>query len=80
MTKCKSKEEALKVLAWEMANNKETNPEGLPKEIFMDKLRHQQFTNELKYQYTADKIEFPKYGVKNHYDKKGYETLNAKFN
>lgn len=80
MTKCKAKEEALNVLAWEMANNKATNPEGLPKEVFMDKLRKEAFTEELKSQYTADKIEFPKYWVKNHYAKVGYESLKAEFN
>lgn len=80
MVACKKKQDALNVLAWEMANNPETNPEGLPKEVFMGKLKRQRFTPDLKAEYTKDKITMPKYGTPNSYSKPGYETLKAEYN
>lgn len=74
---CKE-EEIRKLIAYEMQLNPETNPEGLPIEVFIDRLKKEPLTPELINQYLKDKVELPKYGTKNHYQSKAYDTLDAR--
>lgn len=74
---CKE-QEIRKLIAYEMQLNPETNPEGLPVEVFLNKLKTQRLTPELIAQYTKDKVTIPTYGTKNHYQSKAYDTLDAR--
>lgn len=80
MVTCKKDKNVRDVMAWEMSVNPQTNPEGLPKEVFAEQIRRQRMTDTLKSEYIKEKITLPKYGTKNDYTKPGYETLRANFN
>lgn len=61
MKYCRDDAEIKKLIAYAMATNSETNPEGLPVEVFEEKLSQVPVTNELIAQWLKDKVEIPEY-------------------
>lgn len=60
-------QEIKKLIAYAMANNEENNPEGLPMEVFLERLSTVPITNELMAQWLKESVEIPEYWVKNSY-------------
>lgn len=67
MEYCRDDEKIKDLIAYAMATNSENNPEGLPVEVFREKLSQVPVTKELMAQWLEESVEIPEYWVKNSY-------------
>jgi len=67
MQYCRDDQEIKKLIAYAMAENPETNPEGLPVDVFLEKLSTVPVTKELMAQWLKEEVEIPEYWVHNSY-------------
>jgi len=67
MQYCRDDDQIKDLIAYAMANNSNTNPEGLPVEVFKEKLSTVPVTNELMAQWLNEDVVIPEYWVDNSY-------------
>lgn len=67
MQYCRDDEQIKDLIAYAMATNKKNNPEGLPVEIFREKLSQIPVTKELMAQWLNELVGIPEYWVENSY-------------
>ena len=67
MQYCRDDDQIKDLIAYAMANNSNTNPEGLPVEVFKEKLSTVPVTNELIAQWLNEDVVIPEYWVDNSY-------------
>lgn len=67
MQYCRDDQEIKNLIAYAMATNSETNPEGLPVDVFIEKLSTVPVTKELMAQWLNEEVVIPEYWVKNDY-------------
>lgn len=67
MQYCRDDDQIKDLIAYAMANNPNTNPEGLPVEVFKEKLSTVPVTNELMAQWLNEDVVIPEYWVDNSY-------------
>lgn len=67
MQYCRDDDQIKNLIAYAMANNSNTNPEGLPVEVFKEKLSTVPVTNELIAQWLNEDVVIPEYWVDNSY-------------
>lgn len=67
MKYCRNDQEIKNLIAYAMATNSETNPEGLPVDVFKEKLSQVPVTKELMAQWLNEEVVIPEYWVKNDY-------------
>jgi hypothetical protein len=61
MQYCRDDDQIKDLIAYAMANNSNTNPEGLPVEVFKEKLSTVPVTNELMAQWLNEDVVIPEY-------------------
>lgn len=67
MQYCRDDDQIKDLIAYAMANNSNTNPEGLPVEVFKERLSTVPLTNELIEQWLEEDVTIPEYWVENSY-------------
>ena len=67
MQYCRDDQEIKNLIAYAMATNSETNPEGLQVDVFIEKLSTVPVTKELMAQWLNEEVVIPEYWVKNDY-------------
>jgi len=73
MADCNNESTIRRLIAYKMANDETTNPEGLSVDYFIDLLSTVTITEELKKQWLADSVEIPTNTVNNSYTAKQYD-------
>lgn len=67
MQYCRDDDQIRDLIAYAMATNPETNPEGLPIEVFKARLSQVPVTKELMAQWLNEEVSIPEYWVHNDY-------------
>lgn len=67
MQYCRDDEQIKDLIAYAMATDPNTNPEGLPVEVFKARLSQVPVTNELMAQWLEEDVTIPEYWVHNSY-------------
>lgn len=67
MQYCRDENAIKDLIAYAMATDVLTNPEGLPVEVFKERLSTVPLTNELIEQWLEEDVTIPEYWVKNSY-------------
>lgn len=67
MRYCRDEKEIKRLIAYAQATDVITNPEGLPVDVFIERLSTVPLTNELINQWLAEDVVIPEYWVKNSY-------------
>lgn len=67
MQYCRDENAIKDLIAYAMATDPETNPEGLPVDVFKAKLRQAPLTPELISQWLSEDPKIPEYGIHNSY-------------
>lgn len=70
MLHCRDEAELRRLIAYAMATDERTNPEGLSVETFIDRLSTKPLTNELINEWLSDYVELPVNTVHNDYEDK----------
>lgn len=76
MLHCRDENELRRLIAYAMATDERTNPEGLSVETFLDRLSTKPMTNELISEWLSDYVELPENNTHNHYEVK-YEDWKS---
>lgn len=67
MQYCRDDDQIRDLIAYAMATDPNTNPEGLPISVFKDKLSQVPVTKELMAQWLEEDVTIPEYWVNNSY-------------